>query len=1098
MCVCTNHQALKDRHFFNLGIPGYLMCLLLVLLASSIYGQKGLKQTGKYHFPETPYIRFNLVEGAGDVSLGKINAITQDPNGYMWFADLTKSCITRYDGYRMISFRHDPADPNSLGGTYPEAITSDHAGNIWIGFYGMGLDKYDPNTGIFTHFRHNKNDLSGPGSDSVTTLLVDKEGTLWVGNYGGLDRFDAKTGKFFNYSHQLADPSSLSSNRVRSLYEDRQGSLWVGTGLVWDVGNEGGLNRFNKKTGTFTRYLHDPENPQSLINNKVRAIFEDSKGNFWIGTAGDGLHTMNRSTGSFTRHTYNPGNPQQLSRPPFTKTKTIDHITFITEDITGAIWIGSYEAGINRYDPATGEITHFSNQENEGEFIDNTAWATYISRDGVIWLSTNEGNLYRVDPLRKNIPYVEVGSIVQAIYQEPSGAVWIGTPKGLMQTQIGQHFTRYFTPDSLHQGSKDGYTIKIEEASKSNLWVTFGGRLLNFNLEKKFFTLYKNPSSVGLMLDKTYVATILKDHKGLLWIGGSDGLYRLNPRTCQLTVFNSYTDSIVNQIRNINSILEDDEGDLWIATRFGGTIYRWHRSTGKFELYTAGAIINCMYEDIQGTIWVGTTNGLYQYRPATNVFSVHSVPGYSLNSGDVRNIIEDDNKNIWVSSKSGIFKLSIHHTGIVSLGKNQGLHSNALSYTAYKLKTGELLFGDATGYYAFFPDQLTKNTKSPQIAITDFRISDQIVKPGKGCILELPIERTNKIQLAHNENTFSFDFSGIHYSSPSENSHLFMLEGHENNWRNAGTERSAHYFNLPHGNYVFKVKSVSSDGMWAVKSIQIVIVPAWWNTWWFRITAGVCIALFLYAITRWWLNQKFRLKLERSEKEKQLANLKRKTAELEMQALRAQMNPHFIFNSLNSINRFILQNNKLQASEYLTKFSKLIRLILQNSQAAFIPLESELESLQLYLELESLRFDHHFQFEIKVEDDLDVSSVKVPPLIIQPYAENAIWHGLMHKEEKGRLEIELYQTAGMLCCKITDDGIGRKKAGDMKSKSASTHKSMGMRITADRIANLQQKKQLDTYISITDLILHDGSCGGTEVLLKVPLMQQVTANEKMD
>jgi tetratricopeptide (TPR) repeat protein len=237
------------------------------------------------------------------------------------------------------------------------------------------------------------------------------------------------------------------------------------------------------------------------------------------------------------------------------------------------------------------------------------------------------------------------------------------------------------------------------------------------------------------------------------------------------------------------------------------------------------------------------------------------------------------------------------------------------------------------------------------------------------------------------------------------------------------------------------------------------------------------------------------LQLQKVESEKTKAELQQQSTELEMQALRAQMNPHFIFNSLNSINRFILQNNKAQASEYLTKFSRLVRLILQNSQSALIPLESELESLQLYLELEAVRFDHHFEFNIKVDDELETDVIKVPPLIIQPYAENAIWHGLMHKEEKGHLEIELFQQFAesggdeMLCCKITDDGVGRKKAAEIKSKSASTHKSMGMQITASRIEMLQQKKQLDAYIKITDLVLADGSAGGTEVILKIPIMQ---------
>ena len=228
------------------------------------------------------------------------------------------------------------------------------------------------------------------------------------------------------------------------------------------------------------------------------------------------------------------------------------------------------------------------------------------------------------------------------------------------------------------------------------------------------------------------------------------------------------------------------------------------------------------------------------------------------------------------------------------------------------------------------------------------------------------------------------------------------------------------------------------------------------------------------------------LQLQNLESEKIKGVLQQKATALEMQALRAQMNPHFIFNSLNAINLFILQNNKAQASEYLTKFSKLIRLILQNSQSALISLENELDSLKLYLELEALRFDHYFNFTISVEKKLDISVIKLPPLIIQPYAENAIWHGLMHKEEKGHLQIELYEQEKMLYCKITDDGIGRKKSTELKSKSSIYHKSMGMEITANRIAMLQHNEKAETQIKINDLVLADGSAGGTEVLLKIP------------
>ena len=207
-----------------------------------------------------------------------------------------------------------------------------------------------------------------------------------------------------------------------------------------------------------------------------------------------------------------------------------------------------------------------------------------------------------------------------------------------------------------------------------------------------------------------------------------------------------------------------------------------------------------------------------------------------------------------------------------------------------------------------------------------------------------------------------------------------------------------------------------------------------------------------------------------------------------MQTLRSQMNPHFIFNSLNSINLFILENNKLQASEYLSKFSRLVRLILNNSQEAFIPLEQDLEALELYLELESLRFEQKFSYKIEVDSDIDTFVLKVPPLLIQPYAENAIWHGLMNKKDKGHLEIFVYREKDTLFCKISDDGVGRKKAALIKNKSSSPRKSVGMHITAQRIAMFQDQGESNTYVSITDLVLPDGNAGGTEVLITIPFI----------
>jgi len=230
------------------------------------------------------------------------------------------------------------------------------------------------------------------------------------------------------------------------------------------------------------------------------------------------------------------------------------------------------------------------------------------------------------------------------------------------------------------------------------------------------------------------------------------------------------------------------------------------------------------------------------------------------------------------------------------------------------------------------------------------------------------------------------------------------------------------------------------------------------------------------------------LELQRLESSKTKVELQQQATELEMQALRAQMNPHFIFNSLNSINRFILQNDRAQASEYLTMFSKLVRMILQNSQASLITLESELESLGLYLNLEALRFNYHFDYRINVPKDLDIEVLQVPPLILQPYVENAIWHGLMHKEEKGHLDIDVSEEADQLFFKIKDNGIGREKAKALASKSATRHKSMGLRITENRIAILKKNASQESPVTIHDIVNGNGTPGGTEVIIKMPLI----------
>jgi LytS/YehU family sensor histidine kinase len=224
------------------------------------------------------------------------------------------------------------------------------------------------------------------------------------------------------------------------------------------------------------------------------------------------------------------------------------------------------------------------------------------------------------------------------------------------------------------------------------------------------------------------------------------------------------------------------------------------------------------------------------------------------------------------------------------------------------------------------------------------------------------------------------------------------------------------------------------------------------------------------------------------EQEKQLLALDRDLSEAQLTALRAQMNPHFLFNCLNSINWYIIKNRPREASRYLTKFSRLIRLILDHSKSPNIFLSQELEALQLYIELEAMRFDNKFSLHLEIDPTLDLEEIEIAPMILQPFVENAIWHGLMHNQkDENILSIKIYPEVNMLHCIITDNGIGRAEALKLAKSSFETHESKGMKITSERIGMLNKYNDTNEQVLITDLYDEIGRANGTQVHIKLHL-----------
>ncbi len=385
------------------------------------------------------------------------------------------------------------------------------------------------------------------------------------------------------------------------------------------------------------------------------------------------------------------------------------------------------------------------------------------------------------------------------------------------------------------------------------------------------------------------------------------------------------------------------------------------------------------------------------------------------------------------------------------------------------------------------PYAIASNTLKPVPRIVDFMIAGQPAQ------LDSAIEFKKNISLQHDQNFFSIAFSSNNLINEQANRYRYFLQGVDKGWVDAGTRNIAYYTALPPGKYPFFVQAANNDGVWGDKKemLTIFIIPAWYQTWWAKLLLALIIMFIIYVVYHQRLNAA-RAKSIAAEKEAELKQLKaefdKQIAETEMAALRAQMNPHFIFNVLNSINRFILKNDSEAASEYLSQFARLIRMILENSKSPRISLANDLEALRIYIEMEKLRFLNKFSYLIEVDQKIDNQFTEVPPLLLQPYVENAIWHGLMQKDQPGNLLIKIIQIKeDLIKVMIEDDGIGREKSTELKSKTAVAHKSFGLQISKDRIQIVNKMYGLNTQVEVEDLFDKNKNACGTRINLLIPV-----------
>ena len=642
------------------------------------------------------------------------------------------------------------------------------------------------------------------------------------------------------------------------------------------------------------------------------------------------------------------------------------------------------------------------------------------------------------------------------------------------------------------------------------------------------------------------ITHIYQDQNNTYWVGTQqNGLIRYDSELDSFQVISPIWKQSARGWRTIWRILDSDDNTLWLAT--AGGLVQVEKSTGQSTLYlpepetplsSENNIRDIAFSTERQGFWLGTTAGLH-YFDLDEMRFTHVSGGLKIPkdraSRAVREKEADEflymrvyvhNEEVWMSSWGA---------GIVVFNPSSGewrnykwdatdplnpLSANVCHDLVF-LPSGDILFNTKNEVGVFnteteafsFLKPVTGHPNSILSGYGTFMMSDRHGRvwagfsngtghsisawcnpedrsPGTLGLTALTINNTTQLprsegstlELDPSQNDISLSFAVINPLAPPEIFYSYRLTGYDSEWIESGTRRTVQYTNLPGGTYAFETKATGKGlNIASTRLLTIKIITPLWRRPWFVLLSILGLLILLSALISW--RQK-----RRQKREAQKSDYERKLIELELAALRAQMNPHFVFNSLNSINQFILTNEPRKASRYLTKFSQLMRQILNNSKSETILLQDEIKALTLYLEMERLRFKEKFVFTIEVDQEISAAHITLPPMVLQPYVENAIWHGLLPKEGQGAIHISFNKMNDHLICKIDDNGIGRERAQQLKEENRTQKKSLGMHITSSRLELFSALHRSEMEVQIIDK-KEDGRATGTRIMLKMPLTE---------
>lgn len=985
--------------------------------------------------------------------------MAKDRHGYLWIG--TWDGISRFDGYTFKNYYHNPGDSTSIPYFIVTKTLVDKENKLWV-YCAHSVATYDEsNDRFYSQYKCNHrpvNDLY------VWDMCLDTSGTIWISDLEGIKRFNSKTNEFQKAEFLPGNHPINEDLGGQQLFFDNIGTLWVfkatAIGDYWLVYKcravNGKINNALKLEVIRRVLLPKRAFDQGMINDYLlsSSMYTTGTGKTWF-LSHSNLLQLDEKTDKFNLVEGLPplvefsGNKcfmwgrnkeGQFIYDPVTKDLTrigpevCEYNEALLIDGDQTVWIsGANENGsgfgLTRYSKTPHFFRHYLTDTNRNG-IGKAVFAIIKDKNNDLWIGARNNELYCIKPDGRSILYHPVSEkfaeravSVRSFIADSSG-LWIGFLYDVLARY--EYDTRRFSIEMVNEKPE---TFNDLPHSFRTLIPLDKSRLIVGCHRGLFIYYLKTRQFVRIEKNLIPVYCFKADNSGNFWVGTNNAQI-----VCYDKQFSKVKEvTLMKQPFNVEDICIGDDGEIWIAT-MGAGICHYEPATGKKEFFT-------------------TANGL-----SNNVT-------YS--------ILKDKRGYLWISTDKGINRFNPKTYQFRQYGREDGLLIEEFNAdAAFQSTDGEMYFGGMGGVVSFYPDSLDSevaNDLSHPLVINNINVS------GAPRFFNKSINDLESIRLNKGDNNFKATFSCIDFLNSEKLKYRYRLKGYSNDWTETDfRNRFVNYTSLLPGKYILEIEATDKNGNWKrQKSLKIEIPPYYYQTVWFKVLL-IFVALVIVLSAILFNNRRIRIR----EKQKQDS--------LKLESLRGQMNPHFIFNSLNSINYFIAQNDRLSANRYIADFSRLIRSILNNLSQEYIPLEKELESLQDYLKLEFLRFGDKFDYVLDLDEKIDPVSIEVFPGMIQPFIENAIWHGVRGLENRKGMILVKFTCNGEheLNCIITDDGVGRKISAETKSKLPG-RRSRGIEIITERLRIINRLRGTAYSFTVEDLY-PDRSETGTNVVIQVP------------